>query len=107
VANERERLRDEERRFQLWRKKVALGFAVGFLTVLTAMLLIVKPVVGLYGKRLDLPVRDDVLFVLIVMAWATLGAFDLKDLAALFSGVRISFGRGDAPPKGDGGDDGA
>lgn len=99
MANDKERLRIEERRIELLRKRVALYFAVTFLAVLSAMLLVVKPLVGLAGGRLDLPVRDDVLFVLVVMGWATLGAFDLGDIAALLSSVQIQIRK---PPKGGG-----
>lgn len=102
MADERrERLKDEERRIELLRKRIALYFAVGFLATLSAMLVVVKPLVGLAGGRLDLPVRDDVLFVLVVMGWATLGAFDLGDIAALLSSVQIQI-RKPPPTKGGG-----
>lgn len=94
MASEREKLRNDERRFRLFRQRLAVWFAFAFLSILTVMLLIVKPVAGLFGRDLTLPYNDEVMLLLVAMGWATLGAFDLGAIGGLLSVIQIRIGRG-------------
>lgn len=61
------------------------------------MYFVVEPTLSAFGHSLDLP-DGRIVFVIVVMAGASVWSFDPKDIARYFSGVNITFGRNPDPP---------